>query len=399
MPDVTKHVPIVGTSSESDGLGEEEIPKKRRKPLPRYFGDCWSDDMNSPRRAKRSWAIATKTISLESKRPSRQKCPPELRAFALTLSFYSLKAYSYASEKFNNSLPHPDTISKWYRSIDGSPGFTEEAQTLLKAKVSEYESLSQKVEWTGQKFSGFVDIGTTIEGDTLLEARVALVFMLVGVNGHWMVSVGYFLIDGLKVIKRSALVFYDSAYVLLLSSSLDYHGFPEKEHLCNLSHCGHWGKLADGRLSKLSPAMEALSFNIPSALEQQPSGMNKDSLPPPKHKSPSRLARNARRLKLHITKQTASQSSDFPSWSQATHGPRNLPGVPRRPHVETPLLPLPLQESYMDPNPASLYTDMEDAMQLARLEATATLTAAIIFGPAIQMGAVYVFHNQKPMIG
>ncbi|KAJ8927051.1 hypothetical protein NQ314_020528 [Rhamnusium bicolor] len=130
MPDVTKHVSIVGTSSKSDGLGEEEIPKKRlklhhqqiisplsmasesfyhseksvagssstlppspiksdmsinktsstltaseaesdiklkpkrrRKPLPRYFGDCSSDDMNSPRRAKRSWAIATKTIS------------------------------------------------------------------------------------------------------------------------------------------------------------------------------------------------------------------------------------------------------------------------------------------------------------------------------------------------
>ncbi|KAJ8971789.1 hypothetical protein NQ314_000535 [Rhamnusium bicolor] len=63
MPDVTKHVSIVETSSESDGLGEEEIPKKRRKPLPRYFGDCSSDDMKSPRRAKRSWAIATKTIS------------------------------------------------------------------------------------------------------------------------------------------------------------------------------------------------------------------------------------------------------------------------------------------------------------------------------------------------
>ncbi|KAJ8931890.1 hypothetical protein NQ314_015159 [Rhamnusium bicolor] len=63
MPDVTKHVSIVGTSSESDRLGEEEIPKKRRKPLPRYFGDCSSDDMKSPRRAKRSWAIATKTIS------------------------------------------------------------------------------------------------------------------------------------------------------------------------------------------------------------------------------------------------------------------------------------------------------------------------------------------------
>ncbi|KAJ8963695.1 hypothetical protein NQ314_005447 [Rhamnusium bicolor] len=31
LPDVTKHVSIVGTSSESDGLGEEEIPKKGRQ--------------------------------------------------------------------------------------------------------------------------------------------------------------------------------------------------------------------------------------------------------------------------------------------------------------------------------------------------------------------------------
>ncbi|KAJ8933643.1 hypothetical protein NQ314_013887 [Rhamnusium bicolor] len=101
MPDVTKHVPIVGTSSESDGLGEEEIPKKRRKPLPRYFGDCSSDDMNSPRRAKRSWAIATKTISQLKARVRkfrRENYILKSRVDSLTSLFSYLRTNNYLNK-------------------------------------------------------------------------------------------------------------------------------------------------------------------------------------------------------------------------------------------------------------------------------------------------------------
>lgn len=64
--------------------------------------------------------------------PSRQKFNESLRASALTSSFYSTKAYNYVRETFNKSLTHVSTISKWYRSIDGSPGFTIEAFEAIK---------------------------------------------------------------------------------------------------------------------------------------------------------------------------------------------------------------------------------------------------------------------------
>ncbi|XP_032671874.1 uncharacterized protein LOC116844465 [Odontomachus brunneus] len=48
---------------------------------------------------------------------------PELRSFALTLNYYSPKAYNYVRNKFDCILPHPKTLYKWYTSINGTPGF------------------------------------------------------------------------------------------------------------------------------------------------------------------------------------------------------------------------------------------------------------------------------------
>lgn len=57
--------------------------------------------------------------------------------------------------------------------------------------------IRHQVEWTGQKFCGYVDIGTGIDEDTLPEAKEALVSMLLAINGSWKVPVGYFLLDSL----------------------------------------------------------------------------------------------------------------------------------------------------------------------------------------------------------
>ncbi|KAL3210733.1 hypothetical protein MRX96_008674 [Rhipicephalus microplus] len=67
----------------------------------------------------------------------RDKYSPALRAFALTLQFYSTKAYNYVRETFQCSLPHPSTITKWYSSINGEPGFTSEAINAIRAKANE----------------------------------------------------------------------------------------------------------------------------------------------------------------------------------------------------------------------------------------------------------------------
>ena len=121
--------------------------------------------------------------------------PKELCKLAMTLRFYSAKAYRYVCKTFDLGLPHPSTVSKWYNVIDGEPGFTEEALTALKAKVLAGQRDGQKVvcslmldemsickhvQYDGKKAQGYVDFGTDVEVDDMLpEATEALVMMVV----------------------------------------------------------------------------------------------------------------------------------------------------------------------------------------------------------------------------
>ena len=59
----------------------------------------------------------------------------ELNAFAMTLQFYSTKAYNFVRETFNLALPHPRCIRSWYSGINGAPGFTKCAFDALAAQV------------------------------------------------------------------------------------------------------------------------------------------------------------------------------------------------------------------------------------------------------------------------
>ncbi|VEN44792.1 unnamed protein product [Callosobruchus maculatus] len=252
------------------------IQKKKRKS--RYVGDMSSDDFSSPGRAKKNFRIMKEVITSQRRKihglqrtvtslrkrvstlnglinllkkksyisessedllkaslsgsslkiferllkgPSTQKYDPALRSFALTLSFYSPRAYNFVRSTFNKSLPHLSTLSKWYRSVDGSPGFTQESLLALKLKneyalsqnksvycnlVLDEMSIRRQVEWTGSKFSGYIDIGSKIDSDILPEAKEALVFMLVCINGSWKIPVGYFFIDGLSGKEKAELV-------------------------------------------------------------------------------------------------------------------------------------------------------------------------------------------------
>lgn len=113
------------------------------------------------------------------------------------------------------------TISQWYRSVDGSPGFTEEALIVLSKKqqqaslqgyqilcnlVLDEVSIRKQIEWTGKRFTGYIDIGSHLDSDVLPEAREAIVFLLVALNGHWKIPVGYFFIDGLSGNEKANLV-------------------------------------------------------------------------------------------------------------------------------------------------------------------------------------------------
>lgn len=101
--------------------------------------------------------------------------------FALTLQFYSTKAYNYVRETFECALPHPSTITKWYSSINGEPGFTGEAMNAIRAKANEAKTnnkqllcnlvvdemaIRKHLEWDGKKFRGYVDIGNGVDDDS-----------------------------------------------------------------------------------------------------------------------------------------------------------------------------------------------------------------------------------------
>ncbi|CAL1294995.1 unnamed protein product, partial [Larinioides sclopetarius] len=160
-------------------------------------------------------------LSRLKKPGSKQEYPAELRAFALTLHFYSSKAYDYVRKNFQTCLPHPSTLRKWYQSIDGSPGFTDAALSALKMKVSEATKLNKTVicalivdemsikkhiDWNKDKFIGYVDFGTGLDDDQLPVATEAYTFMLNCVNGHWKIPIGYFLINGLTAQERANII-------------------------------------------------------------------------------------------------------------------------------------------------------------------------------------------------
>lgn len=141
---------------------------------------------------------------------SLPKCySEELKVFALTLHFYSPVAYNYVRKTFNVCLTHTRTLSRWYQSIDGEPGFTTESYKALQLKVSAEKnavicsliidemSIRTHEEWDSQKDKcyGYVDMGTGSQETTL--AKDALVFLLNCINGYWKIPVGFFLIAGI----------------------------------------------------------------------------------------------------------------------------------------------------------------------------------------------------------
>lgn len=150
----------------------------------------------------------------------RRKYPPELRTFALTLNFYSTKAYKYVRKTFSTCLPSLKTLSKWYQCVDGRPGFTKEALNALKIKsdlahnqlyctlVFDEIKIKNKVEYhpASQRNFGYVDFGSGLVTDCNDECSEALVFLIVPINGRWKVPIAYFLIHGISGEQKASLV-------------------------------------------------------------------------------------------------------------------------------------------------------------------------------------------------
>ena len=74
-----------------------------------------------------------------------KKYSDELIAFALTLQFYSTKAYEYVRDTFHLALPSQSNIRRRYSKIPADPGFTEPAFAELKQKVEDAKNVGKQV--------------------------------------------------------------------------------------------------------------------------------------------------------------------------------------------------------------------------------------------------------------
>lgn len=144
------------------------------------------------------------------------KYDEELKKFALTLHFYSPKAYNYIREKFDLCLPHLNTLKTWYNKVDCEPGFTSESFNTIKEMGKKSKlfvnltfdemSIREYTEWVGNKHYGFVNFGNDMHGDDVEIAKEVLVFMVVAVNGYWKLPVGYFPSRGFTASQKANLL-------------------------------------------------------------------------------------------------------------------------------------------------------------------------------------------------
>ena len=144
----------------------------------------------------------------------------EVKKFALTLHFYSPRAYEYVRSIF--CLPQPRSLVNWSSSVKCEPGFSEDVflhlrnLVLDKAKNAEcsliFDAMTIKkgVLFSKSKgcYEGFVDLGEHIvacnEDDTV--ATEALIFMLSSLQSGWKYPIGYVLIDKINADTLSCLV-------------------------------------------------------------------------------------------------------------------------------------------------------------------------------------------------
>lgn len=110
--------------------------------------------------------LLKKRASKASNAPSQHKYSQALRSFALTLNFYSLRAYRFARKAFDTCLPHQRTLAKWCSNMEVRAGFTQYAFDALQSKANasrekgkclkvalsvDEMAIRQHVEWDGHK--------------------------------------------------------------------------------------------------------------------------------------------------------------------------------------------------------------------------------------------------------
>ena len=155
----------------------------------------------------------------------------EIKQFAISLHFYSPKAYKFVRKSLH--LPHPSTIRSWASSIDCEPGFLKNVIDHLQDTLEDDNkdciilvdemAIKKEVLWDAKnkKFADNTDYGPILaeEQDTI--AHDALVVMAVGLQKPWSYPIAYFLVNHMDS-KMQAQIIKESIN-LLTDAGLEVH--------------------------------------------------------------------------------------------------------------------------------------------------------------------------------
>ena len=149
---------------------------------------------------------------------------PDVKKFALTLHFYSPRAYDYVRQSF--CLPDPRSIRVWTSTVRCEPGFFKDVFEHLKNLVEQdqirnedvaliFDGMAIKQGVVNNPSKGcmecFVDLGEGIigcadDGDEDTIATEGLIFMLSALRSFWKFAIGYVLINKIDAITQKCLV-------------------------------------------------------------------------------------------------------------------------------------------------------------------------------------------------
>ena len=150
--------------------------------------------------------------------PNGRRYSDIVKEFAVTLNYYSPKAYDYVRSIL--PLPHPSLIRKWSSLLKCEPGFIKEslesigndAKSCIEKRdcclIIDAMSTRKQIFWDASqgKYVGFVNYGETPPENPDTPASEAVVFLLVGARSHRKCPIGYFLANKMSAKMQAHLV-------------------------------------------------------------------------------------------------------------------------------------------------------------------------------------------------
>ena len=127
----------------------------------------------------------------------------EIKQFAISLHYYSPKAYMFVRKALH--LPHPSTLRAWSSNVECEPGFLANVLESLSEKAKDAGNdcvllldeiaIKKETVWDEKKkkFAGTCDYGFMKAEEPDSAAQNALFLMAVGMKKPWSYPIGYFL--------------------------------------------------------------------------------------------------------------------------------------------------------------------------------------------------------------